>query len=86
MHARMYMTASKQKQARKIILSGIVQGVGFRPFIYRHAQKNGLNGWVRNASGRVEIHVQGNLANLDEFINTVSLANDNNVESMCVMS
>ena len=65
------MKASIQKQARKIILSGIVQGVGFRPFIYRHAQKHGLNGWVRNSSGRVEIHVQGDLANLDEFINTL---------------
>ncbi|MGA9572452.1 MAG: carbamoyltransferase HypF [Lysobacterales bacterium] len=58
-------------QARKIILSGVVQGVGFRPFIYRHAKSFGLNGWVRNVSGRVEIHVQGNLQDLDEFANTL---------------
>lgn len=52
-------------------MSGIVQGVGFRPFIYRHAQTHKLHGWVRNASGRVEIHVQGDLQNLDDFINTL---------------
>ena len=65
------MKVSKQEQARKIILSGIVQGVGFRPFIYRHAQKHRLNGWVRNSSGRVEMHVQGDLENLDRFIDTL---------------
>ncbi|MDX2416555.1 MAG: carbamoyltransferase HypF, partial [Xanthomonadales bacterium] len=58
-------------QARKIILSGIVQGVGFRPFIYRHAQAHKLHGWARNSSGRVEVHVQGDLHNLDEFTNTL---------------
>jgi len=58
-------------QARKIILSGIVQGVGFRPFIYRHANTHRVNGWVRNASGRVEIHVQGESTDLDEFLNTL---------------
>jgi len=58
-------------KARKIILSGIVQGVGFRPFIYRHALTHQLHGWVRNSSGRVEIHVQGDQQNLDEFANTL---------------
>jgi len=65
------MSSSKPHQARKIILSGIVQGVGFRPFIYRHALAHKLQGWVRNSSGRVEIHVQGDLQNLDEFTNTL---------------
>ena len=58
-----------QQSARKIILSGVVQGVGFRPFIYRHAQLNKLTGWVRNSSGRVEVHVQGELQFLDQFEN-----------------
>jgi len=61
----------KSRQARKVILSGVVQGVGFRPFIYRHAKMHGLQGWVRNSSGRVEIHVQGHPQNLDEFISTL---------------
>ncbi len=65
------MKASEPGQARKIILSGIVQGVGFRPYIYRHALKHKLHGWVRNSSGRVEIHVQGRLQDLDEFTNTL---------------
>ena len=65
------MNASKSKQARKIILSGIVQGVGFRPFIYRHAHAHKLHGWTRNSSGRVEVHIQGDLRNLDEFTSTL---------------
>src|SRR5210317_1114773 len=65
------MTCSNHQQARKIILSGIVQGVGFRPFIYLHAQAHVVNGWVRNSSGRVEIHVQGALTNLEDFIHTL---------------
>jgi len=59
------------QHARRIVLSGVVQGVGFRPFIYRHAQTHKLQGWVRNASGRVEVHVQGELQQLDEFIGTL---------------
>jgi len=65
------MTVSTPKHARKIILSGIVQGVGFRPYIYRHAHAYKLYGWARNSSGRVEVHVQGDLHNLDEFTNTL---------------
>lgn len=56
-----------ERQARHIILSGQVQGVGFRPYIYHHAQQHGLAGWVRNTSGRVEIHVQGSIDQLDQF-------------------
>ncbi|MGB7451255.1 MAG: carbamoyltransferase HypF [Lysobacterales bacterium] len=70
-HAQLFMNASKSKQARKIILSGIVQGVGFRPFIYRHAHAHKLHGWTRNSSGRVEVHIQGDLRNLDEFTSTL---------------
>lgn len=44
---------------RHFQISGIVQGVGFRPFIYRLALENGLVGWVRNTPGGVEIEVQG---------------------------
>lgn len=60
-----------QTRARKIILSGIVQGVGFRPFIYRHARTHQLQGWVRNSSGRVEVHVQGKKQQLDSFVATL---------------
>ena len=46
--------------ALHLIVSGRVQGVGFRPFIYRLAQTQHLSGWVRNGTGQVEIHIQGN--------------------------
>ena len=54
-------------EARRIVLSGRVQGVGFRPYIFRHAQQHALLGWVRNTSGRVEIHVQGLRHQLEQF-------------------
>jgi hydrogenase maturation protein HypF len=57
--------------ARKIILSGQVQGVGFRPFIYRLASAYNLVGWVRNCVGVVEIHAQGADKNLDEFLDDI---------------
>jgi hydrogenase maturation protein HypF len=59
------------QQARKITLSGVVQGVGFRPYIYRHAHAHNLQGWVRNSSGRVDIHVQGQLQFVDNFLGSV---------------
>ena len=53
------------------MLAGVVQGVGFRPFVYRQAKSGGLHGWVRNVSGRVEIHVQGNPRALEAFTRTL---------------
>ena len=61
------MSSVVKKNARLIILSGQVQGVGFRPFIYRLAQQHNLEGWVRNAMGRVEIFVEGEQAAIDAF-------------------
>ncbi len=46
---------------------GRVQGVGFRPFVYRLAHDFGLSGWVQNRSGEVEIRIQGEPAILDAF-------------------
>lgn len=49
-------------------ITGIVQGVGFRPFVYHLAQRYRLTGWVRNTSAGVEIEVDGEKAQLREFI------------------
>ena len=57
--------------AVKININGIVQGVGFRPFIYRLAKKHGLAGWVLNSSQGVEIHVQGRNEGIDLFLSQV---------------
>jgi hydrogenase maturation protein HypF len=46
-------------QARRWVFGGRVQGVGFRPFVYRVAHRYHLDGWVRNLAGRVEILAQG---------------------------
>ncbi len=47
------------QRAHKIGVRGVVQGVGFRPFVYRLAREHGLTGWVLNHSGGVEIQVEG---------------------------
>jgi len=53
--------------AREIEVRGIVQGVGFRPFVWRLASDAGLTGRVRNRSGVVEIVVEGAAPALDDF-------------------
>ncbi len=52
----------------QISVRGVVQGVGFRPFIYRLAQQQNLKGWVRNTSGKVEIEVEGDEETLKDFL------------------
>ncbi len=57
---------------RAIAISGIVQGVGFRPFVYGLATDLRLNGFVRNSSGSVLIEVEGDPQNLDQFLNALA--------------
>jgi hydrogenase maturation protein HypF len=57
---------------RRIDVEGIVQGVGFRPFVYRLARELELDGIVRNAAGRVEIEVSGSPSALDEFARRIA--------------
>ncbi|MEM4650038.1 MAG: acylphosphatase, partial [Candidatus Bathyarchaeia archaeon] len=51
-----------------ITISGRVQGVGFRPFIYRLASKKGLRGYVRNRDGVVEILIEGTKSEILSFL------------------
>jgi len=53
---------------RKIHVSGIVQGVGFRPFIYKLATSLGLNGWVKNTSSGVDIVISGEDGKIQQFL------------------
>ena len=49
-------------------VSGVVQGVGFRPFVHRLAVRHGLAGWVRNAAGDVRIALEGPQDAIDAFL------------------
>jgi len=60
-------------EARRIILTGKVQGVGFRPFVYRLALRFQLLGSVQNLLGQVQIEVQGSPLQLDHFVATLML-------------
>ena len=51
-----------------ISVRGVVQGVGFRPFIYQLATKHNLKGWVCNTSGDVKIDIEGEKEDLDRFL------------------
>lgn len=54
--------------ARHVLISGRVQGVGFRWHTKEHARRLGLNGWVQNlADGRVEVWLEGELEPLLEM-------------------
>ena len=59
--------------AKHISVKGVVQGVGFRPFVYGLATRLDLHGWVCNTSGGVEILVEGQSSKLVEFIQSLSL-------------
>jgi hydrogenase maturation protein HypF len=54
--------------ARRIIVEGVVQGVGFRPFVHRFAVGHGLAGWVRNIGTGVEALVEGGETPIRAFL------------------
>ena len=59
--------------ARAIRVRGVVQGVGFRPFVYRLAQAHTLAGWVLNGEDGVEIHLEGAGPAVDEFVRSLEV-------------
>ncbi len=73
-------------ETKQILVEGIVQGVGFRPFVYRIATEANLNGYVRNLGNVVEIIVQGSHQNMEEFLFNLQnklppIAKINNIET-----
>jgi hydrogenase maturation protein HypF len=54
-------------ERRRLLVRGTVQGVGFRPFVWRLAREEGLAGWVRNGAGGVEIEAEGAAERLRTF-------------------
>jgi len=61
-------TGGEEIIRRRIKLSGRVQGVGFRPFVYRLARELNLKGWVNNGTQGVEIDIEGTRNLLDIFM------------------
>jgi len=59
--------------AKHISVKGVVQGVGFRPFVYGLATRLDLHGWVCNTSGGVEILVDGQNGHIADFIRSLTL-------------
>lgn len=57
--------------ARRVQIRGVVQGVGFRPFVYRLAHASGVTGWVQNGENGVEIHAEGNSGDLERFLQAI---------------
>jgi len=58
--------------ATRIVVFGVVQGVGFRPFVFRLARRLGLKGWVKNIGSGVEIHLEGGRrAGRQEFLSAL---------------
>ena len=59
--------------ACSIRVRGVVQGVGFRPFVYRLARENTLAGWVLNGAEGVEIYLEGAEPGLQAFVHDLKM-------------
>ena len=55
------------QEARRFLVTGLVQGVGFRPAVWHLARDLGLTGWVSNGPAGVDIHLEGPATVLDDF-------------------
>ena len=70
---RLPLSAASDKVRRRILIDGVVQGVGFRPFIYSLAREHGLTGFVLNHSSGVRIEVEGLPAAVERFQRDIRL-------------
>jgi len=62
------ITGMGAQVARRYLISGMVQGVGYRAFAERAAHQIGVTGWARNQDdGRVEVHANGTTGQLNDF-------------------
>jgi len=62
----------ERRAVRRATVRGAVQGVGFRPFVYRLAAELGLTGWVRNGLSGVEVAVEGDEARVSDFLHRLT--------------
>ena len=66
-------SAPAAREALEISITGVVQGVGFRPFVHRLAVRHGLDGWVRNEAGEVRIVAEGAPPGLAAFVRALAV-------------
>lgn len=75
MHRKKFCIKKFRRQvlikAVKIQVQGLVQGVGFRPFIYLLALKYHINGWIENRNDGVFIHAEGGEEDIDSFVKSI---------------
>ncbi len=69
----MTLLPTSKPTVRRVAISvrGVVQGVGFRPFVYNAARAEALSGWIRNEAGTVRIEVQGDRAAVNAFLDVL---------------
>ena len=67
MHWPISMTPALQR--KHLLVTGIVQGVGFRPWVYRLAHAQSLTGWVRNCGSMLEIEFEGTIERIEMAVN-----------------
>jgi hydrogenase maturation protein HypF len=61
-------TGLTAREGLAVRVTGVVQGVGFRPFVHRLAARHHLDGWVLNAAGDVQIEIEGSPDSLRDFL------------------
>lgn len=64
----------KITEGRRISVKGIVQGVGFRPFVYTQATNLNLTGWIRNISSGVEMEINGSANGVASFLHALQFS------------
>ena len=67
----MATTRSPPRIRKRILIRGVVQGVGFRPFVYNLAQSLRLTGFILNSSSGVTVEIEGADSAVDRFLNTL---------------
>ncbi|MBK7811535.1 MAG: acylphosphatase [Saprospiraceae bacterium] len=74
------------KSGYSILVTGKVQGVGFRRWVLDQAKKHGISGWTANLpDGKVEIHAEGSSENLIQFVKGVRTGPiGSKVENICI--
>ena len=71
-------------QRRTYSITGTVQGVGFRPTLYRLAREANLGGWVQNRSGAAILALEGEAADVGAFMDTLSASIPSNASIAAV--